>query len=100
MRVVRPEMIIAPGVVAVSVAEVVIRDGQAVGRWRIYLRMAEGISGRARRECRALAPRLIVERGSIAAEELWVHPMPSAPSPAMNGGWSEPGRKAWLATAR
>jgi len=48
MSVVRPELIISEGVVAVSVSEVVIRDGEAVGRWRIYLRVAEGISGRER----------------------------------------------------
>lgn len=96
MRVVRPEMIIAPGVVAVSAAEVVIREGEAVGRWRIYLRIEEPVTGKDRRECRPLSSRIKVEAASQTPEELWVHPLPAPPSPALSGGWSDAGRKAWL----
>src|SRR4051794_9938003 len=37
--VVRPELIIMPQAVGISVGEVVIRDGAALGSWRIYLRL-------------------------------------------------------------
>jgi hypothetical protein len=120
MSVVRPELIICEGVVAVSVPEVMIRDGEAVGRWRVYLRLpAEAaeepglFDGRAgettqtvpvpvlnpaalnqdRRECRPLAAR--IDAGPTGGA-LWVHPVPSAPSPSTPAGWSEAARKAWL----
>jgi len=143
MRVVRPELILCDGVVAVSVPEVIVRDGQAVGRWRVYLRLAAGETGEGenggtgerekdgdggdddggpteaafstpdrppspvlplahssvrsvpdRRECRPLAARIDVGGG---VGTLWVHPVPSAPSPSTPAGWSDAARRAWLA---
>src|SRR3954453_6349813 len=38
MTVVRPELIVTRDVVGVSVAEVGIKDGDVVGRWKLYLR--------------------------------------------------------------
>jgi hypothetical protein len=94
MNIVRPELIICGGGVGVSVPEVVIRDGEAVGRWRLYLRLADGPGKPDRRVAPLLAPR--VETGDAASPAaLWVHPVPSAPSPSTVAGWTAAGRKAW-----
>ncbi|MDB5324053.1 MAG: hypothetical protein JWN40_5684 [Phycisphaerales bacterium] len=121
MSIVRPELIIAGGVVGVSVPEVMIREGEAIGRWRLYLRLprqssgggAEALAHQAakdggagdaampaapgadRRVSQLLAPR-IETAGDAALPVLWVHPVPSAPSPSTPSGWTPAGRKAWL----
>jgi hypothetical protein len=122
ITVVRPELVITREVVAVSVPEVFVKDGQAMGRWRIYLRTvdptaataaAAGDAGDAgdgtrRRESRPLSARLLLGGGGGGASggraggtgadagTLWVHPVPPAPSPATSPGWTQASRKAWL----
>jgi hypothetical protein len=49
---------------------------------------------RDRRECRPLTPQ--IDAGQQGGGALWVHPVPSAPSPSTAAGWSEGARKAWL----
>jgi hypothetical protein len=94
MTVVRPELVVTREVVAVSVPEVVVRDDEAVGRWKLYLRLAPEADGQAeRRQARPLSARLDPGGGR---EALWVHPVPSAPSPGTTAGWSAESRKAWL----
>jgi hypothetical protein len=109
MSIVRPELIVTGGVLGVSVPEVMIRDGEAVGRWRLYLRLPAD-----RRVAQLLSPRIQTGDASPSPSPsspspspspssppppppvLWVHPVPSAPSPSTPPGWTPAARKAWL----
>ena len=94
MTVVRPELIVRREVVAVTVPEVVIRDGESGGRWRVYLRIPPAAEGQPeRREARPMAAQLDLGDGR---DVLWVHPVPAAPSPSTPTGWTAASRKAWL----
>jgi hypothetical protein len=94
MNVVRPELVITPQAVGISVSETIIRDGQALGRWRIFLRL--GKTGEAeQRQSRALAGEI-----DAGGHHLWVHPVPGDPAPSCPGGWSEESRMAWLKGAQ
>jgi hypothetical protein len=86
----RPELILEQGVVAISVPEVVIRNGEAVGRWRLYLRLPSG-----ERQTRELPQSLDI----TAEKRLWLIPQPPDPPAPCVSAWSRESREAWMGGA-
>ena len=91
MSIVRPEFFIRPDVIGLTVAEPIIADGRPAGRWKLHLRWSDG-----RREVRDLADFIELPGGA----RLWLHPIPSNPSPSLVSGWSMPARRAWAQGAQ
>lgn len=85
--IVRPELFHVPDVSGFAIPTAMITGGKPVGRWLHYLRWADG-----RRERRELAESIKLPDGG----RLWLHPLPAAPLPTAQPGWSTAGRLAWL----
>lgn len=85
-KIVRPDLLITPQVVGLSVAQSVIIEGTPAGKWMLHLLWADG-----RREVRDLPNSLDLPDGS----KLWIHPVPADPTASTLPGWSSRGRKAW-----
>lgn len=86
-RIVRPERFICPEVSGLTVAVPMLRDGKPAGRWRVYLRWADG-----RREAMDLPRWLVLPDGA----RLWFHPVPGEPGIQQVPAWAEADRRAWL----
>lgn len=85
-RVVRPERFILPDVSGLAVPRRVVRGGEPVSEWMLYLRWSDG-----RREAMPLPDVL-----SIGGERVFIAPQPPEPPPTMLPGWSASSRSAWL----
>lgn len=84
---IRPERFITPNVSGLAVPTMTTVDGKPAGRFRLYLRWADG-----KRECRSLSPFIDAADG----RRLWIHPSPSDPTATTPAGWSRAARQAWL----
>ena len=87
-RIVRPELFHTRDVSGVAVPTTTLVGGKPGGVWRLHLRWH--LDGR--REQRELDRRIELPSDG----NLWLHPLPSAPTPTMRGGWSAQRRRAWL----
>jgi len=85
--VVRPDLFHNPAVSGLLIPVAVRTDDGLGGKWRQYLRWADG-----RREARDLAGSIDLGNGG----NLYVHPIPSDPSPTTRPGWSGVSRSEWL----
>lgn len=85
---IRPELFHTPDVSGIAIPIRSIVGSEAVTRWGLYLRFANG-----RREKRDLDSFLDLPDG----RRLWVHPIPGKPSPTIQAGWSMESRRTWLA---
>jgi hypothetical protein len=88
-RVVRPERFILPDVSGLAVPRRIVRGGEPVSEWMLYLRWRDG-----RREAMPL-PEVV----SVAGERVFIAPRPPEPPPSMQPGWSAASRSEWLAGA-
>jgi len=86
-RVVRPERFILPDVTGLAVPRRIVRGGEPVSEWMLYLRWQDG-----RREAMPL-PEVL----SVGGERVFIAPRPPEPPPSMLPGWSAASREAWLA---
>lgn len=86
-RVTRPERLILPGVSGLTVPRRILRGGEPVSEWMLYLRWQDG-----RREAMPL-PEVL----SVDGERVFIAPRPPEPPPSMMPGWSAASREAWLA---
>jgi len=86
-RVVRPERFILPDVSGLAVPRRIVRGGEPVSEWMLYLRWQDG-----RREAMPL-PEVL----SVGGERVFIAPRPPEPPPSMPPGWSAASREAWLA---
>lgn len=85
-RLVRPERFILPDVSGLAVPRRIVRGGEPVSEWMLYLRWQDG-----RREAMPLPEVLTVE-----GERVFIAPRPPEPPPSMLPGWSAASREAWL----
>ena len=86
-RFVRPERFILPDVSGLAVPRRIVRGGEPVSEWMLYLRWQDG-----RREAMPL-PEVL----SVGGERVFIAPRPPEPPPSMMPGWSAASREAWLA---
>lgn len=86
-RVVRPERFILPDVSGLAVPRRIVRGGEPVSEWMLYLRWQDG-----RREAMPL-PEVLTATG----ERVFIAPRPPDPSPSMLPAWSAASRAEWLA---
>jgi hypothetical protein len=86
-RVVRPERFILPQVSGLTVPRRIVRGGEPVSEWMLYLRWQDGS-----REAMPL-PEVL----SVDGERVFIAPRPAAPPPSMMPGWSAASRAEWLA---
>ena len=86
-RVVRPERFILSDVSGLAVPRRILRGGEPVSEWMLYLRWQDG-----RREAMPL-PEVL----AVGGERVFVAPRPPEPPPSMMPGWSAASREAWLA---
>lgn len=86
-RVVRPERFILPGVSGLTVPRRIVRGGEVVSEWMLYLRWDDG-----RREAMPL-PEVL----TVGGERVFIAPRPPEPPPGMLPGWSMASRSEWLA---
>ena len=86
-RIIRPELFFTPEVSGVAVPIVVNIGGKPVGRYNWYVKWQDGT-----RKSRAIDSNLPLP----GADQLWVNPLPNAPSISTRPGWSKKGRKLWL----
>ena len=86
-RVVRPERFILPDVTGLAVPRRIVRGGEPVSEWMLYLHWRDG-----RREAMPL-PEVL----SVGGERVFIAPRPPEPPPSMLPGWSAASREAWLA---
>ena len=98
--VVRPELLVTPPVVGLTVPQTVIKGSLALGRWRLMLAWSDG-----KRETRELvatgAPIEVPESmqnpgASGAPKRLWLHPIPPPPSVPTVSAWSDASQELWL----
>lgn len=85
-RVVRPERFILPDVSGLAVPRRILRGGEPVSEWMLYLRWKDG-----RRESLPLPDVL-----NIGGERVFIAPRPPEPPPNMMPGWSASSRSRWL----
>ena len=85
--IIRPELFHTKEVSGLAVPVVMQEGGEAVPKWRWYLRWADG-----KRECRELASPLSTPDG----QALWVNPMPAAPPMTCAAMWSRRARGDWI----
>jgi len=88
--IVRPERFITPEVSGLSIATPTLCNGKPAGRWRLYLRWADG-----KREAIDLPDSLALPD----QRTLWLHPTPGESNLRQTPGWTQSARKAWLAGA-
>lgn len=86
-RVVRPERFILPQVSGLTVPRRIVRGGEPVSEWMLYLRWQDGS-----REAMPL-PEVL----SVDGERVFIAPRPAEPPPSMMPGWSAASRAEWLA---
>jgi len=86
-RVVRPERFILPSVSGLAVPRRIVRGGEPVAEWMLYLQWKDGS-----REAMQL-PEVL----SVDGERVFIAPRPPEPPPNMSPGWSAVSREAWLA---
>jgi len=86
-RIIRPELFHRAEGSGLSVPIAEMTSTGPTGRWMLYVRWADG-----RRERRTLGPTIDLPEGG----QLWVNPVPSAPSLTQPAGWSAESRRAWL----
>jgi hypothetical protein len=86
-RVVRPERFILRDVSGLAVPRRIVRGGEPVSEWMLYLRWQDG-----RREAMPL-PEVL----TVGGEPVFIAPRPPEPPPSMLPGWSAASREAWLA---
>ena len=77
--IIRPERFITSEVSGLAVPTMTTVDGKPAGRFRLYLRWADG-----KRECRTLPSFIDVADG----RRLWIHPSPSEPTANTAAAWS------------
>lgn len=86
-RLVRPERFILPDVSGLAVPRRIVRGGEPVSEWMLYLRWRDG-----KREALPLPEVLTVD-----GEQVFITPRPPEPPPNMLPGWSAASRENWLA---
>jgi hypothetical protein len=86
-RVVRPERFILPDVSGLTVPRRIVRGGEPVSEWMLYLRWQDG-----RQEAMPL-PEVL----SVGGERVFFSTRPPEPPPSMLPGWSAASRSGWLA---
>jgi hypothetical protein len=85
--IIRPERFIRLEVSGLAVPTMAVASGRPVGRWLLYLQWADG-----RRELLTLPEYIDL----ADKRRLWIHPVPTEPTPTMQAGWSRHGRAEWL----
>jgi hypothetical protein len=83
----RPERLILPDVSGLTVPRRIVRGGEPVSEWMLYLRWQDG-----RREAMPL-PEVL----TVGGERVFIAPRPPDAPPSMPPGWSAASREAWLA---
>ena len=86
-RVVRPERFILRDVSGLAVPRRILRGGEPVSEWMLYLRWRDG-----RREAMPL-PEVL----TVGGEPVFIAPRPPEAPPSMMPGWSAASRSEWLA---
>lgn len=86
-RVVRPERFILPQLSGLTVPRRIVRGGEPVSEWMLYLRWQDGS-----REAMPL-PEVL----SVDGERVFFSTRPPEPPPSMLPGWSAASRSEWLA---